>query len=298
MEDIRVAAVTMNGVLGEPGRNVDRIAEWCQMAKAQGAELVVFPELVVHGHCAPNTWDLAEPVPQGASTQRLCAIARELGLILAVGLSEKECDIVYNAQVLVGPLGYIGKQRKLHLSRDEAIYYKGGTDLPVFDIGKCRVATIICYDNLLPEPPRIAALRGADVLLMPHAARRRMWGDTPESEAAAVAESWEEYTTFYPLRARENACFAIVADQTGRAGSVKTYPANHPNQPHHAGGAFIFAPNGKLLAAAKRERIEEAMAVADLPANLLSAERSHPNYTLRTRRPELFEELVRNQVSC
>lgn len=298
MEDMRVAAVTMNGRLGEPGRNLDRIAEWCQMAKAEGAELVVFPELVMHGHCAPHTWELAEPIPQGPSTQRLCAIAEELGLNLSVGLSEKERDIVYNAQILVGPQGYIGKQRKLHLSRDEAIYYKGGTHSPVFDIGKCRVATVICYDNLLPEPPRIAALRGADVLLMPHAARRKMWEDTPESEAAAVAESWEEYTTFYPLRARENACFAIVADQTGRAGYVDTYPANHPNQPHHAGGAFIFAPNGKLLAATKRERIEEAMAVADLPANLLSAERSRPNYTLRTRRPELFEELVRNQVSC
>jgi hypothetical protein len=39
------------------------------------------------------------------------------------------------------------------------------------------------------------------------------------------------------------------------------------------------------------------MIVADLNASLLAASRSHPNYTLRTRRPELFAELVREQVS-
>jgi hypothetical protein len=39
------------------------------------------------------------------------------------------------------------------------------------------------------------------------------------------------------------------------------------------------------------------MIVADLDAALLAAARSHPNYTLRTRRPELFGELVRDQVS-
>ena len=31
---------------------------------------------------------------------------------------------------------------------------------------------------------------------------------------------------------------------------------------------------------------------------LLTATRGHPNYTLRNRRPELFGELVREQVSC
>ncbi len=297
MEDIRVAAVTMNGLLGEPDRNLQGVTEWSRMAKAEGAELVLFPELVIHGHCTPNTWHLAEAVPDGPSTQRLCEVASRYGVILSVGLSEKDRDVVYNTQVLVGPHGYIGKQRKLHLSRDERLFYRGGTKLSVFDIGKCRVSMIICYDNWLPEPPRLAALRGADVLLMPHAARLAVWSDTPESEAAALAESWREYTTFYPVRARENACFAVIADQTGRAGYVDTYPREHPNQPHHPGGAFIFGPRGQLLAATERKRIEEAMAVADLRAADLGAARSDTNYTLQTRRPELFHDLARGPES-
>src|SRR5262249_704854 len=171
METIRVAAVSMNSLLGQPQRNLATIAEWCEQAAGEKAELVVFPELVVHGHCTPNTWELAEAIPEGPSVQRLIELARRYGLILSVGLSEKERDIVYNAQVLVGPQGYIGKQRKLHPSRDEVMLYKGGREIVVFDLGKCKVGTVICYDNWFPEIARILALRSADVILMPHAAR-------------------------------------------------------------------------------------------------------------------------------
>src|SRR5437764_1238222 len=127
-------------------------------------------------------------------------------------MSEKERDIVYNTQVLVGPDGYLGKQRKLHLSRDEAFYYKGGRELPVFDVGPYKVGVIICYDNQFPEIARVLALRGADVLLMPHAARFRTWDDTPESEAAA-RRSTHRFLEKYALRARENACFAVLTGE-------------------------------------------------------------------------------------
>src|SRR5580700_7085478 len=147
MQTLRAAAVSMNGYLGDPEGVLDSIAGWCERAADSRAEFVLFPELVVHGHCTPNTWELAEPVPDGPSVRRLSDIARRHGLVLSVGLSEKERDIVYNTQVLVGPEGYIGKQRKLHLSRDEVNHYRGGRDILVFDIGHCKVGTVICYDN-------------------------------------------------------------------------------------------------------------------------------------------------------
>lgn len=298
MERIRLAAVSMNGFLGEPQRSLAGIAQWCERAAAEQAELVVFPELVVHGHCTPATWELAEPVPEGPSVQRLAELARRHGIFLSAGLSEKERDIVYNTQVLVGPNGYVGKQRKLHLSRDEVALYKGGREIAVFDLGKCRVGTVICYDNWFPEIARIAALKGAEVMLMPHAAREKGWDDSPESEAAARRHVYHAFATGYAMRARENACFCVYADQAGRAGYVDTYPRDHPNQPHHPGGAIVFAPDGGVLKATQTERIIDEMIVADLEPALLAAARGHPNYTLRTRRPELFGELVTDQVSC
>src|SRR5271166_2609505 len=185
MRTTRVAAVSMNGFLGEPERVLTAIDDWCEKAAVAGAELVLFPELVIHGHCTPNTWDLAESVPDGPSVRRLEEIARHHRLILCVGLSEKEHDIVFNTQVLVGPQGYIGKQRKLHLSRDEVFFYKGGREIAVFDVGPCNAGIVICYDNQFPEVARVLALRGAEVILMPHAGRFKLWNDTPESETAA-----------------------------------------------------------------------------------------------------------------
>jgi predicted amidohydrolase len=287
----------MNGLLGDPEQVLRAIDGWCARAAAEQAQLALFPELVIHGHCTPNTWALAEPVPDGPSTARLLEMARRHRLVLCAGLSEKENDVVFNTQVLVGPAGYLGKQRKLHLSRDEVFYYKGGREMPVFDVGPCKVGIIICYDNQFPEVARVLALRGAEVLLMPHAGRFKLWDDTPASEAAARRYS-HSFLKKYALRARENACFAVLADQAGRAGYVSLWPRDSENQPHHAGAALAWGPDGELLAGSQEERIREEMIVATLDAAQIAEQRALANYMLRTRRPELFGELTREQVRC
>jgi hypothetical protein len=90
---------------------------------------------------------------------------------------------------------------------------------------------------------------------------------------------------------------AVLTDQAGRAGTLESYPKEHENQPHHAGTAFIWGPDGEVLANAQQERVQEEMILADLDPMRLAGERSLANYMLRTRRPELFAELVRDQVS-
>jgi predicted amidohydrolase len=298
MQDICIAAVSMNGRLGEPEAVLNEVADWTAKAVAEGAELVVFPELVVHGHCTPNTYELAEAVPDGPSTQRLCGIAKEHKVVVCAGLSEKENDLVYNTQIVAGPDGYIGKQRKIHLSRDEVLFYKGGREMPAFDIGKCKIGIQICYDKLFPEITRVLCLRGAEVVLMPHAARRMMWDETPESQNAARAEIADYHAKIVPTRALENSCFVVLTDQVGRAGYVDSYPKVHPNQPHHPGGALISDPAGKIIAKTQDERIEPEMIVTTLEAAAINEERSQANFTLKTRRPELFGELAAEQATC
>ncbi len=297
MRTTRVAAVSMNGYLGETEKVLRTIDSWCKRAVGEKAELVLFPELVIHGHCTPNTWELAESVPDGPSVTRLVEIAKQHRLVLCAGMSEKENDIVFNTQVVVGPAGYLGKQRKLHLSRDEGFYYKGGREITVFDIGSCKVGIVICYDNQFPEIARVLALRGAEVILMPHAARFKVWDDSLESETAARHYA-HSFVKKYALRARENACFAVLTDQVGRAGYVDHWPRDSENQPHHPGAALIWGPDGELLATTQEERIRDEMIVATLDAAQIAEQRALANYTLRTRRPELFSELIREQVRC
>jgi len=124
----------------------------------------------------------------------------------------------------------------------------------------------------------------------------KMWDDTPESMAAARQHTHDYFISCYAMRARENACFAVLANQAGRAGYVDTYPEDSPNQPHHCGGAIVFAPDGEVIGCSQRDEICDEMVVTTLEKSRLDAERALPNYTLRTRRPELYQELVKEQV--
>jgi hypothetical protein len=58
---------------------------------------------------------------------------------------------------------------------------------------------------------------------------------------------------------------------------------------------MIFGPDGGLVASSQVERIRDEMVLATPNAALLARERAHPNYKLRTRRPELYSELLRPQ---
>lgn len=292
MLSFRVATVTLNALLGDVAGNLAKIAYWTERAAAQGAQLVLFPELCVNGHCDPGTHTHAEPVPEGPSTLALLALAARHNVILCAGLSERDIDAVYNTQILAGPQGFIGKQRKIHLSRDEVLFFQPGNELAVFDLGLCRAGISICYDGWSPEVSRILAIRGAEVLLMPHASRMKMWNDTPESECAAAEYIATFFRRIFPARAHENACYTILVNQAGKAGTVDRYPPDHPNQPHHAGGAMILDPRGETLAELHSGKIREELLIADLDAARLDEVRSHPNYTIRTRRPEIYKDLA------
>jgi len=293
MQSFRAATVTLNALLGDVSGNLARIAQWTERAAAGGAHLVLFPELCVNGHCDPDTLAHAESIPNGPSTLALLALAAKYNLVLCAGLSERDGDRVYNTQILAGPQGFIGKQRKIHLSRDEVLFFQPGNELAVFDLGFCQAGISICYDGWSPEVSRILAIRGAEVLLMPHASRMKMWNDTPESERAAAEYIATFFRRIFPARAHENACYAILVNQAGKAGTVDRYPPGHPNQPHHAGGAMILGPHGETVAELPSDSVREDILIADLDAARLAEIRSHPNYTLPTRRPEIYKDLAR-----
>ena len=286
MQDMTIAAVQMNAVIGQTEENREVVIRFARQAAAQGAELVCFPELCLTGHwCAGEVWSAAEAVPDGPSCTALCQVARELGIFLSVGLAEKAAGIVYNTQVIIGPAGVVGTQRKLHMSYDEYFHYRGGGEIGVFDIGPCVLGIGICYDNNFPEVPRIAALRGAEVYLMPHAARCGEWPEDEESRCRTVANSKRYWSRVFATRALENGMFAVVCNQAGRAGTIPT--ANH------AGGVMVFDPAGETVAESATETIEEEMVLCRLEAASFIARRQANCFYLQTRRPELFEELVR-----
>ena len=242
----------------------------------------------------------AEPVPEEPSVQSLCELAGELGVHVCAGIAEVDRGIHYNTQFIVGPEGYVGKQRKVHLSSDEYFFFRGGTDLPVFDLSTVSVGVIICYDNLLPEVSRCLAVKGAELLICPHAARfgrRRSasglsaWGEWPRTlvkrrEAArSVKEDWR---LVHACRAYDNGCYAALCNAVGPgARNLRGVEANH------AGGCMVFDPNGVLVAQSRSRDIKEEMLLVPLKAKAVVERRHGPCFNLQTRRPEVFSVLTR-----
>ncbi len=282
MQDMVVAAVQMNGELGQVERNLDSIGRWVDKAAKSGADLVVFPELVITGHwCSTEAWKVSQEVPDGPAISRIRELAEEHGLYICAGIGEREGGIQYNSQVLVGPEGYVGKQRKLHMSSDEYFYYRAGSQFCVLDTSKCRIGVSICYDNVFPEVPRILALKGAEVILAPHAARFGKW--RTRGQTRIVAKQKRFYRKVYASRAYDNGVYLVIVNQAGPAG----VDANH------AGGTMILDPEGEVLAESKTKVIEEEMVLAKLEASRVEKRRSGRCFNLVTRRPEIYGEITR-----
>lgn len=79
-------------------------------------------------------------------------------------MTERDGNALFNSAVLIGPDGYIGTFRKLHLWNEENLFFEpGNLGLPVFHTALGRIGMLICYDVWLPEAFRLLALQGADL---------------------------------------------------------------------------------------------------------------------------------------
>ena len=280
MKDFRIALVQHASPVGKKEKNLAAIISWVAEAKKKGADLVCFPELGITGHAGhPAMLSEAECVPGGPSVTKLCDVASENNVYISAGIAENDRGIHYNSQFIVGPEGFVGKQRKIHLSGDEYFYFRGGTCLPVFELPFARVGIIICYDNQHPEISRCLALKGAEVLLAPHAAR----GEYSQKSLKTYKRIW---TMIQSCRAYDNGCYTALCSTAGRSAvGLKGVKADH------AGGCLVFGPEGNLIAQSKAKDVRDEMIVVALKAKPVAERRKAACFTLRTRRPDAFKIL-------
>lgn len=158
--------------LADKNRNLERALATLRSEAAGGAELVAFPELSLTGYVLDGRADaeaLAETVP-GPLTDALAAACRATGVYAAVGLLERGADgRVFNAYAFVGPEGVVGVYRKTHLPSMgvDRFLDRGDRLLDPIDLRGVRTTALVCYDGTFPEPTRVLALRGADLVLLP-----------------------------------------------------------------------------------------------------------------------------------
>lgn len=255
----------MNPVFGEVGQNLHRAEALMGRTKTN---LWVLPELFATGYQFTSQEEvaaLAEPVPEGPTTQHLIGSAHERGCHIVAGLAEQVPDgTTYNAAVLVGPEGLLTCYRKVHLFFEEKRWFTpGDTPFPVINIGSAKVGIMICFDHLFPEAARTLALKGAEVIAHP---------------ANLVMPEYAQLTM--RVRALENGVFTITANRIGtEARTVQILCFTGESQ--------IVSPRGDILVRSSVNR-EEAQVVSINPAEARDKALNPYNDRLADRRPVFY----------
>lgn len=298
MRRFRVAATQVDVRHGDVEHNLATHVRLIAETAEAGCDLVVFPELSVTGHNgSPEVTRGAEPAG-GRIAEVIGAAARAAGIVVSYGFCELYRGTHYNTSALVGPDGPIGLQRKVHASLDEFLRFRQAYAWSVFDLGFCRVGTAICHDSDFFESWRILALKGAEVILLPHANRTMPAGGGTltfdgrgrELDAAAILRAQEELLEERPspprlhdFLARDNGVYAVFSDMVGFDGHST-----------HVGGAYVLAPDGSLLAHSEPGTGDRWIAV-ELDPEPIDQARENPWFALKKRRPEAYHELVVQQ---
>lgn len=272
---IRIACLQMEPRIGEKTRNVTRSLAMIEDAAQAGASLIVLPELCNSGYVfatREEAFELAEEIPGGPTTREWSEAAARHGSHIVAGIAEREGSALYNAAVIVGPQGFVGKYRKNHLWAAENLFFEpGNLGVPVFRTSLGRVAAAICYDIWFPETFRLAAIQGADILCVP-----TNWVPMPEQPAHLPVMA----NVLTMGGAHANSMFVAAADRVGE----------ERGQPF-IGNSLIVSHTGWPIAGPASDDREE-MLVAD--ANLSDARRKRNwndfNQVLRDRRTDLYAE--------
>jgi N-carbamoylputrescine amidase len=274
---IVVACIQMQPTFGNVAANVARSLELIDRAASRGADLVVLPELANTGYMFASreeAFGLAEPIPGGPSVAAWAERAARHGMHIVAGITERSGSDLYNSAVVIGPEGYIGTFRKVHLWNEENLFFEpGDLGFPVFHTPIGRIGVAICYDGWFPETFRLCALQGADIVCVP-----TNWVPIP-----GQAEGREAMANILAMAAaHSNSIFIACADRIGV----------ERGQPFEGQSLIVSYTGWPVVGPASRDA--EDILIAEV--NLGEARRQRNwnafNQVLRDRRVDVYGEML------
>ncbi len=269
---------------GSADLNLARCVERIREAARRGAQIICTQELFnLPYFCReqdPQLFDLAESVP-GPTTEVLCEVAAELGVVVIAALFERRAPGIYHntAAVIDADGSYLGKYRKMHIPQDpgfeEKFYFTpGDLGYQVWQTQFGKIAVLICWDQWYPEAARMAALGGAEIIFYPTAI-----GWLPEEKAELGAAQHNAWETVQRGHAVANGCYVAAVNRTGTEGDTEFW-----------GQSFVSDFYGQVVARASASEDEVLLADCDLQA-LEATRRIWPFF--RDRRIDSFDDLTR-----
>jgi beta-ureidopropionase len=278
MPNIVRAALVQTKWTGDKASMIDLHVDYARQAASQGAQVMCFQELFYGPYFCQvqdtEFYDYAEPVPDGPTTQRMMALARELHMVLVVPLYEQEQEgLLYNTAAVIDADGtYLGKYRKTHLPQVKGFWEKfyfrpGNLGYPIFDTAVGRIGVYICYDRHFPEGWRALGLAGAKIVFNPSATSRGLSAHLWQLEQPASAVANEYYI-----------------------GAINRVGVEPLGDNDFYGQTYFVDPRGQFVGDVASTTDEE-LVVRDLDMDLVDEVRSQWAF-YRDRRPDMYGPLT------
>ena len=257
--------------------NIQRVLSWLDTIPVQNSDLVVFPECMLSGY-AYDSRDEALPHAMELNDPRfepLIKAAATHDLRLTLGFLERSGDLLFNAYALFGPDGMIGHYRKIHLPHLGIDRFVDRGDIPyqIHRAGAANIGMAICYDCSFPEPMRLLALEGADIITL---------GTNWPNGASRTAE------VVPPARSMENHLFFAAANRVGEENGFG-----------FCGCSSICGPDGIVLAST--DQSDEQVLTTEINLDLARNKRiervpgKHVIHRFNDRRTEFYADLSKRR---
>jgi N-carbamoylputrescine amidase len=175
---VKIASAQIFCLDGDRSGNLVRVENAVIAAKAQGADLVAFPESCIFGWENPDAHHRACPIP-GKDSDILCEMAKKHNIYIHIGLDEKDGDKLYGAAILIDDNGQILlKHRKNNvLAELMTPPYSEGKGVAAVDTPLGKIGVMICADSFRKNLLREMKDLKPDFVLIPYgwAAEETKW---------------------------------------------------------------------------------------------------------------------------
>lgn len=253
IKTLRIALAQINTTVGDLDGNRAKILDYVDRARAQQADLVVFPELAVTGY--PPEDLLLKPSLIEANQRSLQAIAEQaLDIMAIVGFVDRDEEDIYNAAAVLYGGEIAAVYRKMFLPNygvfDEYRYFGSGTEPLNLRLDGAVIGVNICEDIWQPAGPTEAqALAGAQVVVN-------------LSSSPYYAGKIHNRQRMVATRAADSVAIVCYCNLVGGQDELV-----------FDGASLIFDQEGELVVRGKQ--FEEDLVVADLDLNAVFRHRLH-----------------------
>lgn len=256
---VKVAAVHAASVFLDREGSIEKASKLIAEAGKAGAQLVAFPEAFVPGYPfwiwthtprngAPLFVDFyanSVEIPS-AATDALCQAAKEAGVYVVIGISERDGGTLYNTLLYIDDQGrMLGRHRKLQPTHVErTVWGKGdGSDLVVYNTPFGKLSGLICWEHTMDLVRYALACLGEQIHIAAWPGISALSHDPQSGIFNAVTEAAARH---HALAAQvfvinvQSCIDEVTVDRLGFAG--------RPDMMRIGGGwTAIIGPNGQII---------------------------------------------------